>query len=164
MRIRPSYFAFFEFFPCILTSWVYTDMLCFLSLLHDKNTVQSVQYEAHISRSCLRCLDIRTQVKYLNAWVITLNTAAYHLLSYKKKKNTQRKTNPADPKPEAAASDSLVISLGDYFVRQQNGAPAHNVGSIHQKWREAPKRAIFSKSLDQSPNLNIIDLNTVSIL
>ena len=96
MRIRSSYFAFFEFFPCILTSWVYTDMLCILSLLHDRNTVQSAQYEAHISRSCLKCLDIRTQVKYLNAWVITLNTAAYHLSSYKQQqqKNSAKQIRP----------------------------------------------------------------------
>ena len=58
----------------------------------------------------------------------------------------------------------LVISPADYFVHQQDGAPAHNVGSIHQKWREAPKRAIFRKSLDQSPHLDLIDFNTVSVL
>ena len=49
-------------------------------------------------------------------------------------------------------------------MHEQNGAPMHNAGSIHQKWREAPKRAIFRKSFDQSPHLNLIDLNAVSVL
>ena len=39
----------------------------------------------------------------------------------------------------------LIVSPGDYFVHQQNVAPAHNAGSTHQKWMEAPnpKRVLF---------------------